>query len=157
MDSIKQVGYQAKQRELTEDELDIIIHRLIEVRGTTDNPMIQLATPKVARAKLLKMSQSDMVDVVYSGDRFLGIVIYDAGSQWYGSFRVLIEILVLCVDKELAGFGRAAITILERRAEWAGAKYILSGNSAMNPKVTPMYTKKGFKSYPVFYKEVLNG
>ena len=157
MDTIKQVGYQAKQRELTEDELDIIIHRLIEVRGTTDNPMIQLATPKVARAKLLKMSQSDMVDVVYSGDRFLGIVIYDAGSQWYGSFRVLIEILVLCVDKELAGFGRAAITILERRAEWAGAKYILSGNSAMNPKVTPMYTKKGFKSYPVFYKEVLNG
>lgn len=157
MDSIKQVGYQAKQRELTEDELDIIIHRLIEVRGTTDNPMIQLATPKVARAKLLKMSQSDMVDVVYSGDRFLGIVVYDAGSQWYGSFRVLIEILVLCVDKELAGFGRAAITILERRAEWAGAKYILSGNSAMNPKVTPMYTKKGFKSYPVFYKEVLNG
>lgn len=157
MDSIKQVGYQAKQRELTEDELDIIIHRLIEVRGTTDNPMIQLATPKVARAKLLKMSQSDMVDVVYSGDRFLGIVVYDAGSQWYGSFRVLIEILVLCVDKELAGFGRAAITILERRAEWAGAKYILSGNSTMNPKVTPMYTKKGFKSYPVFYKEVLNG
>lgn len=157
MDSIKQVGYQAKQRELTDDELDIIIHRLIEVRGTTDNPMIQLATPKVARAKLLKMSQSDMVDVVYSGDRFLGIVVYDAGSQWYGSFRVLIEILVLCVDKELAGFGRAAITILERRAEWAGAKYILSGNSAMNPKVTPMYTKKGFKSYPVFYKEVLNG
>ena len=157
MDSIKQVGYQAKQRELTEDELDIIIHRLIEVRGTTDNPMIQLATPKVARAKLLKMSQSDMVDVVYSGDRFLGIVVYDAGSQWYSSFRVLIEILVLCVDKELAGFGRAAITILERRAEWAGAKYILSGNSTMNPKVTPMYTKKGFKSYPVFYKEVLNG
>ena len=157
MDTIKQVGYQAKQRELTEDELDIIIHRLIEVRGTTDNPMIQLATPKVARAKLLKMSQSDMVDVVYSGDRFLGIVVYDAGSQWYGSFRVLIEILVLCVDKELAGFGRAAITILERRAEWAGAKYILSGNSTMNPKVTPMYTKKGFKSYPVFYKEVLNG
>ena len=157
MDSIKQVGYQAKQRELTEDELDIIIHRLIELRDTTDNPMIQLATPKVARAKLLKMSQSDMVDVVYSGDRFLGIVIYDAGSQWYGSFRVLIEILVLCVDKELAGFGRAAITILERRAEWAGAKYILSGNSTMNPKVTPMYTKKGFKSYPVFYKEVLNG
>ena len=157
MDSIKQVGYQSKQRELTEDELDIIIHRLIEVRGTTDNPMIQLATPKVARAKLLKMSQSDMVDVVYSGDRFLGIVIYDAGSQWYGSFRVLIEILVLCVDKELAGFGRAAITILERRAEWADAKYILSGNSTMNPKVTPMYTKKGFKSYPVFYKEVLNG
>lgn len=157
MDSIKQVGYQAKQRELTEDELDIIIHRLIELRDTTDNPMIQLATPKEARANLLKMSQSDMVDVVYSGDRFLGIVIYDAGSQWYGSFRVLIEILVLCVDKELAGFGRAAITILERRAEWAGAKYILSGNSAMNPKVTPMYTKKGFKSYPVFYKEVLNG
>lgn len=157
MDSIKQVGYQAKQRELTEDELDIIIHRLIELRDTTDNPMIQLATPKVARAKLLKMSQSDMVDVVYSGDRFLGIVVYDAGSQWYGSFRVLIEILVLCVDKELAGFGRAAITILERRAEWAGAKYILSGNSTMNPKVTPMYTKKGFKSYPVFYKEVLNG
>ena len=157
MDSIKQVGYQAKQRELAEDELDIIIHRLIELRDTTDNPMIQLATPKVARAKLLKMSQSDMVDVVYSGDRFLGIVVYDAGSQWYSSFRVLIEILVLCVDKELAGFGRAAITILERRAEWAGAKYILSGNSAMNPKVTPMYTKKGFKSYPVFYKEVLNG
>ena len=157
MDSIKQVGYQAKQRELTGDELDIIIHRLIELRDTTDNPMIQLATPKVARAELLKMSQSDMVDVVYSGDRFLGIVVYDAGSQWYGSFRVLIEILVLCVDKELAGFGRAAITILERRAEWAGAKYILSGNSAMNPKVTPMYTKKGFKSYPVFYKEVLNG
>ena len=157
MDSIKQVGYQAKQRELTEDELDIIIHRLIELRDTTDNPMIQLATPKEARANLLKMSQSDMVDVVYSGDRFLGIVIYDAGSQWYGSFRVLIEILVLCVDKELAGFGRAAITILERRAEWAGAKYILSGNSTMNPKVTPMYTKKGFKSYPVFYKEVLNG
>ena len=157
MDSIKQVGYQAEQRELTEDELDIIIHRLIELRDTTDNPMIQLATPKEARANLLKMSQSDMVDVVYSGDRFLGIVIYDAGSQWYGSFRVLIEILVLCVDKELAGFGRAAITILERRAEWAGAKYILSGNSAMNPKVTPMYTKKGFKSYPVFYKEVLNG
>ena len=157
MDSIKQVGYQAKQRELTEDELDIIIHRLIELRDTTDNPIIQLATPKEARANLLKMSQSDMVDVVYSGDRFLGIVIYDAGSQWYGSFRVLIEILVLCVDKELAGFGRAAITILERRAEWAGAKYILSGNSAMNPKVTPMYTKKGFKSYPVFYKEVLNG
>lgn len=157
MDSIKQVGYQAKQRELTEDELDIIIHRLIELRDTTDNPMIQLATPKVARAKLLKMSQSDMVDVVYSGDRFLGIVVYDTGSQWYSSFRVLIEILVLCVDKELAGFGRAAITILERRAEWAGAKYILSGNSAMNPKVTPMYTKKGFKSYPVFYKEVLNG
>ena len=157
MDSIKQVGYQSKQRELTDDELDIIIHRLIELMDTTDNPMIQLATPKVARAKLLKMSQSDMVDVVYSGDRFLGIVIYDAGSQWYGSFRVLIEILVLCVDKELAGFGRAAITILERRAEWAGAKYILSGNSAMNPKVTPMYTKKGFKSYPVFYKEVLNG
>ena len=157
MDSIKQVGYQSKQRELTDDELDIIIHRLIELMDTTDNPMIQLATPKVARAKLLKMSQSDMVDVVYSGDRFLGIVIYDAGSQWYGSFRVLIEILVLCVDKELAGFGRAAITILERRAEWAGAKYILSGNSTMNPKVTPMYTKKGFKSYPVFYKEVLNG
>ena len=157
MDSIKQVGYQSKQRELTDDELDIIIHRLIELMGTTDNPMIQLATPKVARAKLLKMSQSDMVDVVYSGDRFLGIVVYDAGSQWYSSFRVLIEILVLCVDKELAGFGRAAITILERRAEWAGAKYILSGNSAMNPKVTPMYTKKGFKSYPVFYKEVLNG
>ena len=157
MESIKQVGYQSKQRELTEDELDIIIHRLIEVRNTTDNPMIQLATPKVARAKLLKMSQSDMVDVVYSGDRFLGIVIYDTGIQWYSSFRVLIEILVLCVDKELAGFGRAAITILERRAEWAGAKYILSGNSAMNPKVTPMYTKKGFKSYPVFYKEVLNG
>ena len=157
MDSIKQVGYQAKQRELTEDELDIIIHRLIELMDTTDNPMIQLATPKVARAKLLKMSQSDMVDVVYSGDRFLGIVVYDAGSQWYSSFRVLIEILVLCVDKELAGFGRAAITILERRAEWAGAKYIMSGNSAMNPKVTPMYTKKGFKSYPVFYKEVLNG
>ena len=157
MDTIKQVGYQSKQRELTEDELDIIIHRLIELMDTTDNPMIQLATPKVARAKLLKMSQSDMVDVVYSGDRFLGIVVYDAGSQWYGSFRVLIEILVLCVDKELAGFGRAAITILERRAEWAGAKYILSGNSAMNPKVTPMYTKKGFKSYPVFYKEVLNG
>ena len=157
MDSIKQVGYQAKQRELTEDELDIIIHRLIELRDTTDNPMIQLATPKVARAKLLKMSQSDMVDVVYSGDRFLGIVVYDTGSQWYSSFRVLIEILVLCVDKELAGFGRAAITILERRAEWAGAKYILSGNSTMNPKVTPMYTKKGFKSYPVFYKEVLNG
>ena len=157
MDTIKQVGYQAKQRELTEDELDIIIHRLIELRDTTDNPMIQLATTKVARAKLLKMSQSDMVDVVYSGDRFLGIVIYDTGSQWYGSFRVLIEISVLCVDKELAGFGRAAITILERRAEWAGAKYILSGNSAMNPKVTPMYTKKGFKSYPVFYKEVLNG
>lgn len=157
MDSIKQVGYQSKQRELTDDELDIIIHRLIELRDTTDNPMIQLATPKVARAKLLKMSQSDMVDVVYSGDRFLGIVVYDAGSQWYSSFRVLIEILVLCVDKELAGFGRAAITILERRAEWAGAKYILSGNSAMNPKVTPMYTKKGFKSYPVFYKEVLNG
>ena len=157
MDTIKQVGYHAKQRELTEDELDIIIHRLIELMDTTDNPMIQLATPKVARAKLLKMSQSDMVDVVYSGDRFLGIVVYDAGSQWYGSFRVLIEILVLCVDKELAGFGRAAITILERRAEWAGAKYILSGNSAMNPKVTPMYTKKGFKSYPVFYKEVLNG
>ena len=157
MDSIKQVGYQSKQRELTDDELDIIIHRLIELRDTTDNPMIQLATPKEARANLLKMSQSDMVDVVYSGDRFLGIVIYDAGSQWYGSFRVLIEILVLCVDKELAGFGRAAITILERRAEWAGAKYILSGNSTMNPKVTPMYTKKGFKSYPVFYKEVLNG
>ena len=157
MDSIKQVGYQSKQRELTDDELDIIIHRLIELRDTTDNPMIQLATPKVARAKLLKMSQSDMVDVVYSGDRFLGIVVYDAGSQWYSSFRVLIEILVLCVDKELAGFGRAAITILARRAEWAGAKYILSGNSAMNPKVTPMYTKKGFKSYPVFYKEVLNG
>ena len=157
MDSIKQVGYQAKQRELTEDELDIIIHRLIELMDTTDNPMIQLATPKVARAKLLKMSQSYMVDVVYSGDRFLGIVVYDAGSQWYSSFRVLIEILVLCVDKELAGFGRAAITILERRAEWAGAKYILSGNSTMNPKVTPMYTKKGFKSYPVFYKEVLNG
>ena len=157
MDSIKQVGYQSKQRELTDDELDIIIHRFIELRDTTDNPMIQLATPKVARAKLLKMSQSDMVDVVYSGDRFLGIVVYDAGSQWYGSFRVLIEILVLCVDKELAGFGRAAITILERRAEWAGAKYILSGNSTMNPKVTPMYTKKGFKSYPVFYKEVLNG
>ena len=157
MDSIKQVGYQSKQRELTDDELDIIIHRLIELRDTTDNPMIQLATPKVARAKLLKMSQSDMVDVVYSGDRFLGIVVYDTGSQWYSSFRVLIEILVLCVDKELAGFGRAAITILERRAEWAGAKYILSGNSAMNPKVTPMYTKKGFKSYPVFYKEVLNG
>ena len=157
MDSIKQVGYQSKQRELTDDELDIIIHRLIELRDTTDNPMIQLATPKVARAKLLKMSQSYMVDVVYSGDRFLGIVVYDAGSQWYSSFRVLIEILVLCVDKELAGFGRAAITILERRAEWAGAKYILSGNSTMNPKVTPMYTKKGFKSYPVFYKEVLNG
>ena len=157
MDSIKQVGYQSKQRELTEDELDIIIHRLIELRDTTDNTMIQLATPKEARANLLKMSQSYMVDVVYSGDRFLGIVVYDAGSQWYGSFRVLIEILVLCVDKELAGFGRAAITILERRAEWAGAKYILSGNSAMNPKVTPMYTKKGFKSYPVFYKEVLNG
>ena len=157
MDSIKQVGYQAKQRELTDDELDIIIHRLIELRDTTDNPMIQLATPKVARAKLLKMSQSDMVDVVYSGDRFLGIVVYDTGSQWYSSFRVLIEILVLCVDKELAGFGRAAITILERRAKWAGAKYILSGNSTMNPKVTPMYTKKGFKSYPVFYKEVLNG
>ena len=157
MDSIKQVGYQSKQRELTDDELDIIIHRLIELRDTTDNPMIQLATPKVARASLLKMSQSYMVDVVYSGDRFLGIVVYDAGSQWYSSFRVLIEILVLCVDKELAGFGRAAITILERRAEWAGAKYIMSGNSAMNPKVTPMYTKKGFKSYPVFYKEVLNG
>ena len=157
MDTIKQVGYQSKQRELTDDELDIIIHRFIELRDTTDNPMIKLATPKVARAKLLKMSQSDMVDVVYSGDRFLGIVVYDAGSQWYGSFRVLIEILVLCVDKELAGFGRAAITILERRAEWAGAKYILSGNSTMNPKVTPMYTKKGFKSYPVFYKEVLNG
>lgn len=157
MDSIKQVGYQSKQRELTDDELDIIIHRLIELRDTTDNPMIQLATPKVARAKLLKMSQSYMVDVVYSGDRFLGIVVYDVGSQWYSSFRVLIEILVLCVDKELAGFGRAAITILEGRAEWAGAKYILSGNSTMNPKVTPMYTKKGFKSYPVFYKEVLNG
>ena len=157
MESIKQVGYQSKQRELTDDELDIIIHRLIELRDTTDNPMIQLATPKVARANLLKMSQSYMVDVVYSGDRFLGIVVYDAGSQWYSSFRVLIEILVLCVDKELAGFGRAAITILERRAEWAGAKYIMSGNSAMNPKVTPMYTKKGFKSYPVFYKEVLNG
>ena len=157
MDTIKQVGYQSKQRELTDDELDIIIHRLIELMDTTDNPMIQRATPKVARAKLLKMSQSDMVDVVYSGDRFLGIVVYDTGSQWYSSFRVLIEILVLCVDKELAGFGRAAITILERRAEWAGAKYILSGNSAMNPKVTPMYTKKGFKSYPVFYKEVLNG
>ena len=157
MDTIKQVGYQSKQRELTDDELDIIIHRLIELMDTTDNPMIQRATPKVARAKLLKMSQSDMVDVVYSGDRFLGIVVYDAGSQWYGSFRVLIEILVLCVDKELAGFGRAAITILERRAKWAGAKYILSGNSTMNPKVTPMYTKKGFKSYPVFYKEVLNG
>ena len=156
MDTINQVGYQSKQRELTDDELDIIIHRLIEVRDTTDNPMIQLATPKVARAKLLKMSQSDMVDVVYSGDQFLGIVVYDVGSPWYGSFRVLLEILVLCVDKELAGFGRAAITILERRAEWAGAKYILSGNSAMNPKVTPMYTKKGFKSYPVFYKEVLN-
>ena len=157
MDSIKQVGYQAKQREMTDDELDIIIHRLIELMDITDNPMIQRATPKVARAKLLKMSQSDMVDVVYSGDRFLGIVVYDTGSQWYSSFRVLIEILVLCVNKELAGFGRAAITILERRAEWAGAKYILSGNSAMNPKVTPMYTKKGFKSYPVFYKEVLNG
>ena len=157
MDSIKQVGYQSKQRELTDDELDIIINRLIELRDTTDNPMIQLATPKVARAKLLKMSQSDMVDVVYSGDRLLGIVVYDIGVQWYSSFRVLIEILVLCVDKELAGFGRAAITILERRAEWAGAKYIMAGNSAMNPKVTPMYTKKGFKSYPVFYKEVLNG
>ena len=41
MDTIKQVGYQSKQRELTDDELDIIIHRLIELMDTTDNPMMR--------------------------------------------------------------------------------------------------------------------
>lgn len=157
MDSLITLGYKSETRPFLVEELDTVMDRLASLKVSCSNPIIATGSLDSARRSLHSMALKKMVDIVYSSkDEFVGIVVYDIGNQWYSEDICLIEHLVLCVSPNVAGFGRVAIEIMQQRADFYDAKYLLSGNSTMNLTVPSMYTKAGFKSFPVFYKELID-
>ena len=133
--------------ELGLHEYELVIRRLYRMQKDLPSALTAIGDEETVRANLARMSQDGKVLKVYSKDYkyFYGIVIFDIGLHWYSPKLVLFEQEILCVNKDVVGFGRVAIALLEKMAKRYRCSAVVAGNTGNDPAVDNLYRKRGYK------------
>ena len=118
---------------------------------------MQLCEIKPTMNYIYSASLQGRVASFYEKGIFIGIVMFNIGSHWWSTARVLDEELVLCVDTAFHGFARVGIDFLNRQAKKYRVSAIVAGCIFQKEPqiVLNSYYKDGFtQTCPTCIKEV---
>lgn len=142
------------RRQLTKQEMDVVLNRLVALRDKDGSLLIGLADRETVEKSLITMGIERKICVCYEANVFIGILVFDVGYFWWSKELMLSEILVLCVSDTYRGFGRVACDLLDSLSKQYKCRAILAGCIfQQQPKfVQNTYQKFGYTAYPAFTK-----
>ena len=145
---------------LSEGERMIVIDKLFDIKDKEGSEIVN-CSPSKARIRICLIFWESGGRMIVFRDTdtkaLIGLVVYSWENTWWGdnSMNVLIEHMVLCVNKSFKGFGRIAIKALERVAREKKCSAIISGSylTKETKHIENMYKKQGFTQVcPSFVK-----
>lgn len=151
MDTIK---IEAHRIALSPTQIDSIVDKLVHLRKITGTSIMALADLPTLKSELFNLANRGQVISCYKGWTLAGIIVFDVCKQWWTNKYVVYEMLVLCLDDTLHGFGRYAMEQLQFIAEYYHCSAIVGGClfNKQSKMVTNTYKKFGFEVAPSFYK-----